>query len=224
MPSEKSTKEKLQSYFFDGAWSLGLASLITRGMISPLTLLVAGGLFTMQALGGFPVTRILSNVRDFAQDLFDRDYKPTEPNEEFYQYKSIDRNAPAFQKRLNKDPNLLERLSSTSKDHDFKYDFTLKAHDPINDPNAPIKEGIRAQLFETQVDSYLPAKGIRRIPGMTWLLGEQAVRYTLPTLNPVEINNMTYGRTRSGNVNFKPTERTDSVSTSPDTVSSLKLR
>lgn len=216
MSSEKTTKEKLQSYFFDGAWSLGLASLITGGVISPLTLIVSGGLFAMLAASGFPVTKMLSNVRDFVTELLDRDYKPTEYKEEIYQYKSVDRNGPTYLKRIKKSPAVLERLNSTSKDHDFKYDFTLKASNPINDPNALIREGIRAQLFETQVDSYLPARGIRRIPGMTRLLGEQGVRYTMPTLNPVEINNITYGTTRSGKVNFKPTEHT--------TESSVKLR
>ncbi len=181
------SKEQFQSYFFDGAWSFGLASVITGGMVSPLTLIISSGLFAMQAVGGFPVTKILSTVREHMADFLDSDYQPN------------------------------EAFDDTSEDHDFKYDDSLEDNDPINDPTAPIHEGIRAQLFETQVESYLPAKGIRRVPGMTWLLGEQAVRYTLPILNPVEIMNTSYGCTRSGKVNFKVVDKNDSEL-------SLKLR
>lgn len=174
------SKEQLQSYFFDGAWSLGLASLITGGIISPLTVIISTGLFGMQAAGGFPVTKTLSAIRERVGNFLDPDYQPDEECDE------------------------IEEDYDSEEDHEFKDD-------------APIHDGIRAQLFDTQVKSYLPARGVRKIPGMMWLLGEEAVRYTMPTLNPIEIINMPYGKTRSGKVNFKPVEKTESELT-------LKLR
>jgi len=81
------------------------------------------------------------------------------------------------------------------------------AHEDDIDCNETPDNSFRSQLFEEQVSTFAPNTGFRRIPGMTWLFGEKPVTYGLAPLNPVEINKIQDGATRSGKVNFRTGDR-----------------
>lgn len=81
------------------------------------------------------------------------------------------------------------------------------SHEDDSDCGETHDNSFRSQLFEKQVSTFAPNTGFRRIPGMTWLFGEKPVTYGLAPLNPVEINHIQDGATRSGKVNFRTGDR-----------------
>ncbi len=74
------TKEQLSNWILDGTWSIGLATLLSRGVISPLTIGVSAALFAVQAKGNFPIARITRGIVDSAIQFYDNyidgNYKP----------------------------------------------------------------------------------------------------------------------------------------------------
>ncbi|MGE3319144.1 MAG: hypothetical protein AB7I18_07585 [Candidatus Berkiella sp.] len=165
--------KKLSNVVIEGAWSAGLALLVTQGVVSPLAIVITCGIFGVQAATGFPLTNGLRSLKDklvqFYDNRIDGDYQPAQgpmEEEEFYD----------------------------------EYGRVKENEEKIND-------GIRAELYDTHVETFAPASGFRRIPGMTWLFGEKKVTHSIPQMDPIEIQNIKDGATRSGKINFRTGER-----------------
>jgi hypothetical protein len=74
------SKNQISNWILDGSWSIGIATLLSRGVISPLTLGISAVLFAVQAKGNFPIARtargIVNGVVQFYDDYIDGNYKP----------------------------------------------------------------------------------------------------------------------------------------------------
>lgn len=70
--------ERLKAWGFEGSLSLGAAIVFSQGVISPLTLGLAGLFFALQAKADFPVYSFISSIRD----ELDHDYIPEESDSE----------------------------------------------------------------------------------------------------------------------------------------------
>lgn len=75
-----STKKRISNWVLDGAWSLGLATVLSSGVISPLTLCMSAAFFAVQAKGGYPIAKIARSVvkkcTHFYDDYIDPNHNP----------------------------------------------------------------------------------------------------------------------------------------------------
>ena len=80
------TKKQISNWVLDGGWSLGLATVLSRGVITPLTLCVSALLFAVQAKGGYPISKIARSVAKkcshFYDDFIDPNYIPDSDEDE----------------------------------------------------------------------------------------------------------------------------------------------
>lgn len=80
------TKKQISNWVLDGGWSLGLATVLSRGVITPLTLCVSALFFAVQAKGGYPVAKIARSVvkkcSHFYDDYIDPNHYPDPDDDE----------------------------------------------------------------------------------------------------------------------------------------------
>lgn len=65
------TKQEIGNVILDGTWSIGLAVLLSRGVITPLTLGASALLFAAQVAGNYPFARTARAVVDGAINFYD---------------------------------------------------------------------------------------------------------------------------------------------------------
>jgi|GEM_PF-6392514 len=70
--------ERLKRWGFEGSLSLAAAIIFSQGVISPLSLGLAGLFFALQANANFPVYSLISSVKEDIDD----DYQPDESDSE----------------------------------------------------------------------------------------------------------------------------------------------
>jgi hypothetical protein len=70
------SKEQIANWCIGSAWTLGIATVMTQGVITPLTLIIAGTLFGIEAKGNYPVAQIARSAMDKYLDFKDGNFQP----------------------------------------------------------------------------------------------------------------------------------------------------
>ncbi|MCS5712040.1 hypothetical protein [Candidatus Berkiella aquae] len=181
------SKDLAINWCIDGAWSLGLATLIT-GAVSPLTLLITGGFLTIQAAGDFPVARF---CRTMAEKIYEKDLPLFDRTYTDQPLTTPDQSHKLFQEEMKL---AKQRHNSRMKEFYTEMGGCSRKEKPFNDD-------LDSELTQNECVTFKPLHwGWSVFPNVAKLLNikEQEVTRKLAPVSKDEIEKMPYGSTRKG--------------------------
>ncbi|HRE33170.1 MAG TPA: hypothetical protein PLD88_14430 [Candidatus Berkiella sp.] len=187
------SKDLAINWCIEGAWSLGLATLIT-GSVSPLTLLITGGILTMQAAGNFPVAHF---CRTIAEKIHEKDLPFFDKTYTVQSLITPDQSHQSY----------LEEMKLAKQRHNARMKTFYKEMGGCSRKEKPFHDDLDSELTQNECTTFKPLYwGWSVFPNVAKLFNiqEQKVTRKLSPVSKEEIEKTPYGITRAGK-SFKST-------------------